>query len=366
MAASSFTPTDGTRRAPADLFLAGQLFYDVIFTGVSASMAAGTEVMADGMGAAPGGIANLALAASRLGLATSLCTGFGDDAYGKWAWSLLGGQEQIDLSRSRMFSRWHTAVTVSVATGDDRSMITHGHPLPESFSTMVGDLPAARAYVVDLQPDGDSWWEGVDASRTKVFADTGWDPTERWDAATLAPLDKCHAFLPNSVEARKYTRTETPEEALRVLADRVPLAVVTRGAAGAMAIDATTGEEASVPGLPVRAFDATGAGDVFAAGLVLGTLEEWPLEQRLRFAILCAALSVENFGGSLASPGWGDIADWWAAISKREDAVARGLAADYGFLSDVLCQHSTRKVRRAEATFGLLHEAEHFARQEDA
>ncbi|GAB2529126.1 sugar/nucleoside kinase (ribokinase family) [Paramicrobacterium agarici] len=352
-----------TPEQPLDLFLAGSLFFDVIFTGLTSRMAPGTEVMAEGMGSVPGGIANLAVAASRLGLNTGLSTGFGDDAYGRWSWSLLSKQEHIDLSRSRMFEHWHSAVTVSIATDGDRSMITHGHDMPESFATMIGSPPAASACIIDLHSshDGEPWWNSVDTSATKIFADSGWDPTETWDVATLAPLDRCHAFLPNHVEAMKYTRTETPEQALTKLAGRVPLAVVTRGADGAIAVDSETGERASAPGLPVRAFDATGAGDVFAAGIVLGTLEGWPLEQRLRFAILCSGLAVENFGGSLASPGWGDIADWWATLRSRSDAYSRELSREYGFLDDAIPRHATRSVRRAEATFGLLDEAEHHA-----
>ena len=44
--------------------------------------------------------------------------------------------------------------------------------------------------------------------------------------------------------------------------------------------------------------------------LVLGTLRGWPLAHRLAFGNLCAGLSVQHFGGSLAAPGWGDIIDW--------------------------------------------------------
>ena len=99
---------------------------------------------------------------------------------------------------------------------------------------------------------------------------------------------RCHAFLPNASEAMAYTRTDTPRDALYALADRVPLAVVTNGAHGALAIDSATGEEAQVPALRVPALDPTGAGDVFGAGMVLGTLAGWPLADRLAFAALCS------------------------------------------------------------------------------
>ena len=61
----------------------------------------GTELLAEGMGSCPGGIANLAVAASRLGLRTALASVFGDDVYGDFLWRTLAEQEGVDLSRSR-------------------------------------------------------------------------------------------------------------------------------------------------------------------------------------------------------------------------------------------------------------------------
>jgi sugar/nucleoside kinase (ribokinase family) len=343
-----------------DLFLAGSIFFDIVFTGLPTEPSPGTEVWAEGMGSLPGGAANLAVAAARLGLRTGLSSGFGDDAYGQWAWSLLQAQEHIDLSRSRIFPGWHSAVTVSLATQGDRSMITHGHPTPISQLEMIGTLPTSRAFMTELVVQGDEtpWWLG--ASDALVFADVGWDPTGRWDPAVLGNLDQCHAFLPNHVEAMQYTRTSTPEAALAALSERVPLAIVTRGKDGAIAVDATTGETASVGSLDVVSIDPTGAGDVFAAGIVVGTLGGWPLEQRLLFSALCSALAVQNFGGSLASPGWGDIADWWEDVKTCSGgtAAAAELAHRYGFLDDLVRDQSRDAVRRAEATFGLLTEVE--------
>jgi sugar/nucleoside kinase (ribokinase family) len=345
-----------------DLFLTGPLFFDIVFTGLPSDPRPGTEVWAEGMGSLPGGIANLAVAAARLGLRTGLAAGFGDDAYGAWAWSLLEGQERIDLSRSRTFPGWHSAVTVSVARQQDRSMITHGHPLPVSQAELVGTPPVSRAVAAELvAPAGEApWWTRGAPSPALVFAGVGWDPTEKWDSAALEDLRLCHAFLPNHVEAMAYTRTDSADRALRALSGLVPLAVVTKGARGAIAVDSTTGESASVPGLRVNAVDPTGAGDVFAAAMVVGTLDLWPLEQRLLFAALCSALAVQHFGGSLASPGWGDISDWWAGTKAQADrnAEAGDLAARYGFLDELIREKSRQAVRRAEATFGLLTEAE--------
>ncbi|MGW9629671.1 carbohydrate kinase family protein [Agromyces sp. NPDC055520] len=343
-----------------DVLLTGPVFFDLIFTGLNAAPRPGTEVHADQLVASPGGVANLAVATARLGLGTALAATLGDDVYGRWCWEFLGDREGIDLGRSRLVPNWPTPVTVSIASGDDRSMVTHEAASPVSVGELVGagsgadaaGGPSARATFADLgamsrgERAGDAWWQPAARAGTKIFADIGWDSSERWDPADLAPLGDCFAFTPNEAEAMAYTRTDSALAAARALADRVPLVVVTRGGDGAVAIDSARGEEVTVAAVPADARDATGAGDVFGAALVLGTLGGWPLEQRLSFAALCASIAVEEPGGALAAPGWGDLADWWDRTRRAGD---RESIARFGFLTDVMPEASGR--RRAASTF---------------
>lgn len=339
-----------------DVLVTGMLFFDIVFTGFPAAPVPGQEVWTQGMGSAPGGIANLAVAASRLGLRTSLAAGFSTDVYGDWMWRVLRDQEHIDLTHSRQFTDWHTPVTVSLAYDGDRSLVTHGHPTPAPISELLSLPPPTRAVIIDL---GDpllreaTWWRTSALQGAKVFADAGWDPSLSWDPRVLDALEDVYAFTPNAQEAMGYTRTDSPREALRAIAERVPLAVVTDGANGVMAINSLTGEQAAVPALEVRATDPTGAGDVFAAALTLGTLRDWPLERCLRFGVLVAALAVQQSGGSLAAPGWGDVLDWWRSVSaaaKEGNDSARALVPHYDFIDQCSDGVFTGAVRRAEAT----------------
>ncbi|MFG1695165.1 PfkB family carbohydrate kinase [Nonomuraea sp. NPDC049309] len=364
MSVQAYDPLAGERSPDApqfDVFLAGTVFLDIIFTGLPSMPAAGTEIWAEGMGSCPGGIANLAIATSRLGLRTSLAAAFGDDDYGDFCWRTLEEQESVDLSRSRRFEHWHSPVTVSMAVHRDRSMVTHGHPAPMPANEMIGKPPRSRAVIATLSPDEPlgspdapcSWAELASRDGALIFADVGWDPSGAWSRSVLDQLEYCHAFMPNATEAMAYTGTETPRDALYAIADKVPLAVVTDGANGAMAIDSTTGEEAFVPAPRVTALDPTGAGDVFGAGLVLGTLCRWPLDDRLAFAELCAGLAVQQFGGSLAAPGWGDIADWWHEVREAAPhggAYGSSLARRYAFLDRLVPTDPVGAVRRAAAT----------------
>ena len=367
----TYDPLASLRRADDpefDVFVQGTVFLDIIFTGLQAMPKSGTEVWADGMGSCPGGIANLAVAASRLGLNSSLGAAFGDDDYGEFCWRSLEEQEGIDLSRSRRYPHWHTPVTVSVSVHGDRRMITHGHTAPESATAMIGSVPRARSVLLDLdaeRPLGQGhpereWADRAATGGALLFADVGWDPSGKWSPEVLAQLEECHAFMPNAVEAMAYTRTDSAHDALYALADLVPLAVVTNGRDGAVAIDSGTGEEAVVPALRVEAIDPTGAGDVFDAGMLVGTLAGWPLLDRMNFATLCSSLAVQEFGGSLAAPGWGDIADWWQRVRRQptSNAAARSVQRRFAFLDELVADVPVGAVRRAAATIAKLSDAQ--------
>ncbi|MFF2858734.1 carbohydrate kinase family protein [Streptomyces rubiginosohelvolus] len=372
-------PLEGLRapRDPAcDVFLTGPVFLDIIFTGLDSAPVRGTESWARGMGSSPGGVANMATALARLGLHTSLSAAFGDDHYGEYCWDALEQGEGIDLSMSHTVPGWHSPVTVSMAYEGERTMVSHGHEAPapapdagtgsRAGATGTGTStaaaapvfpqcpPRARAAIASLAPGRSEPWVATAArDGALVFGDVGWDETGRWDLDALPDLAHCEAFLPNAEEAMRYTRTDCPRAAAHALAERVPLAVVTLGAEGAYAVDGRTGTAAAVPAIEVEALDPTGAGDVFVAGFVTGTLADWPLADRLAFAGLTAALSVQEFGGSLSAPGWAEIAAWWQLIRTcdRQDPAA---LERYAFLDDLLPATARAwPLRRAVPTIGF-------------
>ncbi|GAA2169882.1 carbohydrate kinase family protein [Actinomadura napierensis] len=346
---------DADEEGPApdlDVFLSGQVFMDMIFTGLPGLPPPGTELFTDGLGSAPGGIANIAVAMSRLGLRVGLAAPFGDDLFGAYLWRTLAEQEGVDLGHSRRVGSWPTPVTVSLAYDSDRSMVTYAKPVPDmgsaddSYEEVLGSAPpSARACFIDIERPVPAWARQMRAGGTLIFADLGWDATETWSSEVLDRLDHVDVFLPNAVEAMAYTRTASPEAAARALSERVPVVVVKRGGAGAIAIDARTGEVAETDALPVRALDATGAGDVFGAGFLFGTLAGLPLEERLKFANLCAGLSVRHRSGSLGAPCWGEI----AAFGESGE-VAEEVLEPYAFVVDYIPDSATDTVVRAQPT----------------
>lgn len=308
-----------------DVFLTGTVFMDMIFSGLSSVPMPGTELFTSALGSAPGGSANLAVAMSRLGLHVGLAASFGDDMFGAYLWRTLAEQERIDLSHSRQLPGWPTPVTVSLVYHADRAMVTYGEPPPDRPGT--GAPSRAASCFIDLDDGPPGWAADLRATGTTVFADVGWDGTGQWSPRVLEHLWAVDVFLPNAVEAMAFTRTASVQAAVDALAEMVGVCVVKAGRQGAFAADTSTGERAYAAAIPVDAVDPTGAGDVFDAGFVFGTLAGWPLAQRLLFANLCAGLSVRHLSGSLGAPCWGEIAAW-----GEDPDVDPAVLEQYGFL----------------------------------
>ncbi|WP_344243103.1 carbohydrate kinase family protein, partial [Microlunatus panaciterrae] len=304
------TDAESCPTPPVDAFLTGMVFMDMIFSGLPSSPTPGTELWTEGLGSAPGGMANMAVAMSRLGLHVSLAAPFGGDWFGDFLWETLADQEEIDLSRSRQFDDWPTPVTVSLSHGGDRSMITYERPMPEPLETLALNPPQSRSCFVEVGTSAPGWLRQMKRDGALVFGDTAWDPTGTWSPAVLDSLVDVDVFLPNATEAMAYTRTTSPEAAVERLMDFVQTAVVKTGADGVLAADRSTGTILFEPAIQVDAVDATGAGDVFAGAFVFATLTGWSLADRLRFANLCAGLSVRNVSGSFGSPCWHEIGEW--------------------------------------------------------
>ena len=132
--------------------------------------------------------------------------------------------------------------------------------------------------------------------------------------------------MPNDVEAMRYTRSDSARAAAERLAERVPLAVVTRGKDGVVAVDSAAGKVVELPAVRVEVVDPTGAGDVFVAAFMAARVhEDWDLATQLRFAGLTASLSVAGLGGAVSAPRREDLIDF-VAVHRPE--------GDWTFLGD--------------------------------
>ena len=99
----------------------------------------------------------------------------------------------------------------------------------------------------------------------------------------------------NHIELAALTGLDDLHAGIAALTGKVPLVVVTRGAAGAVA--ASGGELCEVPAQPVaQVVDTTGAGDLFAAGFLHGHVNRRDLHDCLTLGSICAAEIISHYG----------------------------------------------------------------------
>ncbi len=308
------------------MHLVGTVFLDLVFTALHAQPRAGTEVHTEGLGTSPGGVANTAVALSRLGAEVSLSAAFSGDAFGGYLWARLA-EEGVDLSASRMVSNWSTPITVSIANGYERALVTHEAETPVGACDLVPPSLEVGALFVAPPSRSDLAWLRTLDPRPMVYLDCGWDADDR-GRSLLAQLDRLDVLLPNELEAKSLAGKDDLLSAAVELG-RVCSVVVKAGAQGAVAI-APSGEVVVSGAVPSPVVDTTGAGDIFDAALIYGALMGLRLEDQLAFANLCASLSVRYVGGALAAPCWRDIMAWWESIGVGDELRSR-----YRFLPDI-------------------------------
>ncbi len=310
-----------------DALVVGQLFLDVVFAGLRGSPRPGEEEWTADFGWGPGGIANMATVAARLGASTAISAAVGDDPLSTLCRERLEA-EGVDVTGLRTVAGWSLPVTASLGFDGDRALVTGGTPAPRELAEILDPEIRPRVAIVHVDDTTHDVVRPLADRGAKVFADLGWDGTGAWDTTVLDGLDGCYAFVPNDAEAMAFTRTETPEQALEALSSRVPLSVVTLGARGVLALDAATGERVRVEPVPVDAVDVTGAGDVFVAALAVATLRDWTLRERVDFAALAAAVTVARPGGAATAPTRAGLVSW---LDQHPGAA---MAMRFAFLRD--------------------------------
>jgi ribokinase len=124
-------------------------------------------------------------------------------------------------------------------------------------------------------------------------------------------LERVYLLTPNESEAERLTGmvVNTERSAARaadkLLKTGVSNVVITMGSRGAFV--AGNGVRHMVRGLPVKAVDTTGAGDVFNGALAVAIAEGRPLLESARFANAAAACSVTRTGAQPSAPSRRDI-----------------------------------------------------------
>jgi sugar/nucleoside kinase (ribokinase family) len=253
-------------------------FMDLTFEGLDGLPGAGEERHARDFHRSPGGAAIVAIGAARLGLSSAVCSPIGADADGKLLRHALAAERVRWAGREVA----RTAVTAVLPSHGERAMATFDPGEQVTADELAAVAPHAVVLSlprIALAPSGAALYATVGDAEARAEAA---DPT--------APLERARALIVNEREACVMTRIADAEGAARRLAERTQTVVVTLGARGALAL--ADGQLVRAPGVDAQVVDTTGAGDLFTAAYVWADRLGATLEDRLRWAVLYAAMSV--------------------------------------------------------------------------
>jgi sugar/nucleoside kinase (ribokinase family) len=259
-----------------DLACGELAFLDLTFAGLDALPGLGEERHARDLLRSPGGAAIIAIGAARLGLRSAVVSPIGSDPEGVVLRAALAAEGVLWAGREVA----RTAVTTVLPSGGERAMATYTPGEQVTAHELAAVAPAAVVLslprVALAPPDAVLYATAGDAEARGGMPPYG--------------LEAARALIVNEREARILTGAGDAERAAVALAAATPVAVVTRGPDGVVA--ACADGVVTVPGVPADAVDTTGAGDLFTAAYVWADQQGAPLEERLRWAVLYAALSV--------------------------------------------------------------------------
>ena len=269
-------------------------------------------VTADFLMGAGGCAANVAVVLSKLGVGSRVVGKVGRDSFGDFVTSSLA-ELGVDVSFIGQSETMGTAKTVIVpVAGEDRRYI---HTMGANADLTGPDFgPGVMSGVDVVYLGGYLVLPGLRrAAVVELF-----DAAHRGGAQTLldvvlpgdthASMDDLRSilpsvdfFVPNSDEARHLTGEQDPErQAACFIEAGAKTAVITMGSEGLFVRSATYSRQLTAPNVEV--VDGSGAGDAFAAGLIVGILEGWRLEQALTFASEVGALACTALGCSAGIP----------------------------------------------------------------
>jgi sugar/nucleoside kinase (ribokinase family) len=260
-----------------DLACAEPAFLDLTFPGLESIPRPGEEQLAQDFMRSPGGGAIIAIGAARLGLSSSLVSPLGEDTVGILLRTMLADDGV----------RWdgrgvpRTPVTVILPSNGDRAMATFDPGEGATAAELARVDPRAVVLSIPRLP--------LAPAGARVYVSVGDIDARALAGGELPPMPG--PLIVNEKEALLLTGAPDVERAAQQLATRAPLAIVTLGPRGALA--AGTEGTVRVEGVAVDpVVDTTGAGDLFTAAYVWADHWGAPLEQRLRWAVLYASLSV--------------------------------------------------------------------------
>lgn len=295
------------------VFIAGSINMDVVATADRhpkvGETVAGRQVLYF-----PGGKgANQAVAASRLGVKTTLIGRLGKDSFGAELRTFLGAQG-IDLGSLRDADTHTGTAIITVAASDNTIVVIPGSNALVSTDD-VADVPLAKGDVAVSQfeiplPTIAAFFQRARSAGATTLLNPA--PAQKMSAELLALVDilvlnETELGFLAGVELSDSDEAATIIEVARQLQAREDQTIcVTLGKRGVLALAGR--EEFAVSGRAVKAVDTTGAGDCFVGALAAQLAEGVSLRTALAFANAAASISVQRMGAGPSMPTAAEVA----------------------------------------------------------
>jgi sugar/nucleoside kinase (ribokinase family) len=291
-----------------DILVAGEINPDLVLAGDVTPEFGQTEKLVDSAALTIGSSSAIfACGAARLGLRVGFVGVCGADVFGRFMLDEMRARE-VDVSHVLVRENGHTGVSVILAHGPDRAILTHAGLIPALQASDISNelLHEARhlhvaSYFLQtaLRPGLPELFARARGAGLTTSLDPNYDPSGEW-AGFDALLPLTDVFLPNEREALSVAGEENVERAAARLGGGTRTLVIKLGPQGALGL--RSGRRVRVPGLAMEVVDTVGAGDSFDAGFLYGYLHGWELKRCLRLACACGALSTLRAGGTDGQP----------------------------------------------------------------
>jgi 5-dehydro-2-deoxygluconokinase len=267
-----------------------------------------------------GSAANVAVASARYGRRTGLISRTGADTFGEYLHDALRGFGVDDRYVTPVGTLPTPVTFCEIFPPDDFPLYFYRFPKAPDLEIYESELDAdairaARIFWVtgtglSQEPSRSATLAALrvrDRSALTVF-DLDYRPmfwpsredARRWYAEALPHVS---VAVGNLDEADTAIGVREPRKAVDALhAAGIDLAVIKQGPAGVFASRASTGEEVTVPPVPIEVVNGLGAGDAFGGALCHGLLSGWDLTSIMRFCNAAGALVASRLACSDAMP----------------------------------------------------------------
>jgi len=305
---------------PKPIVVVGSLNFDYLLD-VAALPKPNETLIGHGMRTAIGGKGlNQACACAAFGRPVEMVGAVGSDAIGQ---QILGhlARKGVGTAHVRTLDDERTGMAHILVAEDGQNMIVvtsgaNGRVSPADIDAAEALIAGASAVVVQLEIPLPAVRRALDIARAHgILSIVNPAPA---DPGVLELLQLADVVTPNELELMALTGITDLSDAslakgLKALIDAgARRAVVTLGSAGCATL--TGADLVRIPAFPVKAVDATGAGDTFNGALVDRLIAGEALIDALRYASAAAAISVTRASAD-AAPSPQEVEAFLASIS---------------------------------------------------